>query len=431
MPTYSNYRNDLRQLIAATLAAADPYAAVQRHITRAGNHIEIGGRPVQAARIFLVAVGKAALPMAAAATAALGDRIQGGIAIAKRDGAGAAISLAPPLRTFFAAHPVSDEAGVAATTAVLEMVAEAAAEDVVLCLISGGASALLCQPLIPLVEWQALTESLLASGCTIQEFNTVRKQLDKVKGGGLAAAAAPARCITLILSDVVGNPVDIIGSGPTVTDSHTAADAAAILQRYGVENAAAKAALRAREGEQSMVLPTMPLIVGDVRTAAEAACKRAAALGFSPLLLTSHLEGEAREVGRFAAALAKDMPAQSCWLLGGETTVTMRGTGFGGRNQEVALAAAIAAEGVSNIAIASFATDGDDGPTQAAGAVVTGETAAVARAAGLSPTADLAQNDSGTFFRTLDQQRTGHPPTLITTGLTGTNVNDLVFILKY
>jgi hydroxypyruvate reductase len=314
---------------------------------------------------------------------------------------------------------------------VIELVKGATAGDLVLCLISGGASALLTRPVIPLADWQEVVDRLLASGCTIQELNGVRKQLDEVKGGGLARMIAPAACVSLILSDVVGNPLDVIGSGPTTPNPESAAAALAVLERYGMREKLPAATWVHVENylmqQMDSVLPAgegvQHVIIGDVRQAAEAAAGAAAEMGFTAQVLTAQLEGEAREVGRVAAALAKDAPVNSCLILGGETTVTLRGDGMGGRNQELALAAAIALDGVPDVALASFATDGDDGPTGAAGAVVTGETAGLAHARQFDPHDYLARNDSYTFFNQLGG--------LIRTGPTGTNVNDLVLILKY
>jgi hydroxypyruvate reductase len=349
---------------------------------------------------------------------------------------------------------------------------------------------------IPLTDWQQVVDGLLACGCTIQELNGVRKQWDEVKGGGLARMIAPAACTSLILSDVVGNPLDVIGSGPTVVNQirgtqgnsgelggtqegidltdgkdhgllqkgskgnkeelggseeeeelpivngqwfpvltgvneEGAMEALAVLRRYRMEEKLPAATWgRIKNYLEQRMEKAAPageavqhVIIGDVRQAAEAAAGAAAEMGFTAQVLTAQLEGEAREVGRVAAALAKDARPNSCLILGGETTVTLRGDGMGGRNQELALAAAIALDGVPGVALASLATDGDDGPTGAAGAVVTGETAGVARAGRLDPHDYLARNDSYTFF----EQVGG----LLRTGPTGTNVNDLVMILKY
>jgi glycerate 2-kinase len=338
-------------------------------------------------------------------------------------------------------HPVSDERSITATETIIEQLSRATANDLVICLISGGTSALLTKPRLPLADWQMLNQALLASGCTIHEFNTVRRQLDAVKGGGLAHFAAPATVISLILSDVVGNDLAVIGSGPTVAVQETAADALAILERYHITNAVETAVwqrivatLEAQQGPQPTMPPVHHHIVGDVRQAALAATEKAEQLGFKAQLLTAYLEGEARTVGRLMAAIAKEMPPGHGFILGGETTVTIRGAGVGGRNQETALAAAIALDGWADTAVACFATDGDDGPTEAAGALITGDTMAYGRQVGLNGRAALDNNDSHTFFSQLDQKcrQAGHNAEhLLQTGPTGTNVNDLVFILRY
>ncbi|MCA9962315.1 MAG: DUF4147 domain-containing protein, partial [Anaerolineales bacterium] len=263
-------------------------------------------------------------------------------------------------------------------------------------------------------------------------------QLDEVKGGGLAQQANPATCVSLILSDVVGNPLHVIGSGPTAHSPETLADAVTVLARYQIGSRLETAVWqRVVQALHKLRLQTPPpdtrthnIIIGDVRQAALAALVKAAQLGFAPQLLTAQLEGEAREVGRFAAAFAKDAPPATCLIMGGETTVTVRGQGKGGRNQEAALAAAIALDGQPNRVIASFATDGEDGPTAAAGAVVTGETVKNGRAHRLNATTYLDKNDSYTYFQQLDsviETANCH----IQTGPSGTNVNDLLFVLTY
>ncbi|VAW36033.1 D-glycerate 2-kinase, partial [hydrothermal vent metagenome] len=306
-------------------------------------------------------------------------------------------------------------------------------------------SALFSQPRLPLDSWQQLNQALLASGCTIQELNSVRRQLDAVKVGGLAQLAAPASVISLILSDVVGNDLAAIGSGPTVATVETPADALEILERYHVGElleTATSACDPSRRSGQAVTqtiqttlkqLPTTALptniidniIVGSIRQAAKAAVTVAQTIGFHTSLLTTQLEGEAREVGKFVAAIAKDAPLNSAIILGGETTVTLRGDGKGGRNLETALSAAISLAGWRNRVIISFATDGDDGSSGTAGAIITGNTMKHQQTA----QQHLNNNDSFTYFAALDaSETTSH---LIQTGPTGTNVNDLLIILHY
>jgi hydroxypyruvate reductase len=444
---FSQHRHHVQCLIEAGLAAADPAAAVSRHLQLNGRILTIGDvtYDVDQGRVVVIAVGKAALAMGAAAAEILGPALTAGILINKRESSapaqrqatddqltqalGQALPQAVKLR--LAGHPVPDQAGVSATAEVIDMLAQTASRDLVLCLISGGASALLTQPILPLEQWQRLVDALLASGCTINELNAVRKRMDRVKGGGLARIAAPAVCVSLILSDVVGNPLDVIGSGPTVANPDPPALAGDILERYRLAERLGPddwAAVSDQLNDLETAIPAEigyghNVIVGDVRQAALAAVEAASELGFDARLLTAHLEGEAREVARVVAALAKDAPPATCLVLGGETTVTLAGQGLGGRNQELALAAAIAIDGWPDCVVASFATDGDDGPTTAAGGLVSGETLTVARRLGLTAQNYLDNNDSYHFL-----EATG---ALLTTGQTGTNVNDLIFVLKY
>ncbi len=452
MPSFSQHREHVEAIVAAAVAAAEPGAAVQANLRRQGNQLEVGRAPqawrfdIGQGRIFVIASGKAAIPMGRAALQALEGEFAEAIFVTKQAEAGlgrryrASVSTGAPVTVFEAGHPVSDETGVRATEAILEMLEETRPDDLVLCLISGGTSALLAQPVLTLAEWQQLTAALLASGCTIHELNGVRKQLDTVKGGGLARAAAPAAVASLILSDVVGNQLDIIGSGPTAPNPQSPGAALSVLHRY---NIAARLApetwqvitdhLTDRHNATSVSRfdehEVVNIVVGDVGTAVEAAAEEARWLGFDARPLTRHLEGEAREAARVIAALAKDAPPSSCLVFGGETTVTVRGDGRGGRNLELALAAALALEGCEKVVLASFASDGEDGDTDAAGAVITGYTTMRAREAGLQPRAALDNNDSYGFFHALSLA--GAPDPLLQPGPTGTNVNDLVLVLRY
>jgi glycerate 2-kinase len=447
-PIFQNYREDVDRMIGAALAAVDPGQAVRRAMRREGRvlHVRAQRFDLERRRVFIVATGKAAVPMAQAAARIVASALTAGVVIGKNSSDGPispqADSEFPQLTIYQAAHPVPDQSSVLATTAVLDMLAETTATDVVLCLISGGSSALLTQPRLPLPDLQVLTQKLLHSGCTINELNCVRTQLDEVKGGGLAQAAFPSACMTLILSDVIGNPLSLIGSGPTIPATSDSAMARAVLQKYGLLTAGIEELLASDLAKNTAVSPPppaqqlrVPYVIGDVREAALGALQEAKWMGFTPQLITYHLEGEAREAGRFAASLAKSMPPGHAYVLGGETTVTIdpaQKPGLGSRNLELALSAAVALESLPNTAIATFATDGDDGPTGTAGAIVTGETIKLAQKVGLNPASALAQHDSGTFFQQLDAATAvHHPPHLTITGPTGTNVNDLIFVLKY
>jgi hydroxypyruvate reductase len=340
-----------------------------------------------------------------------------------------------------AGHPVPDAAGVQATREIVELVEWADERDLVVCVISGGGSALLTLPAegISLEDMRHTTDALLRSGATINEINIVRKRLDAVKGGGLARMAAPARVITLILSDVVGNPLDAIASGPTVPDTSTWADAAEVLDRYALwAHVPAAVARRLRAGAvgdlpdtpkpgDPLFERTQTVVVGSNLLACEAVAEAAAASGLQTLVLSTYVEGEAREAGRVLAGVLREIDASGhplrrpCVVIaGGETTVTVRGQGRGGRNQELALSAAFSLRGVKDVLLASIGTDGNDGPTDAAGAWVDGTTLERAAALGLEPQRFLADNNSYEFFDRLGD--------LIRTGPTNTNVNDLFLL---
>jgi hydroxypyruvate reductase len=333
---------------------------------------------------------------------------------------------------------VPDEAGLAAAAEVESLLSGGRPGDLVLVLVSGGGSALLPAPAegVTLAEKQAVTSLLLASGADIGEMNCVRKHLSRLKGGGMARRAAPARVATLVLSDVVGDPLDVIASGPTVPDPTTFADALEVLRRRGIaERVPPAVRARLEAGARGEIPETpkpgdpalrggLPALVGTNRIAVAAAARRARALGFRPLVLSTTVTGEARDVAAVLAAVAREargsgQPAAPpcCLLSGGEPTVTLRGKGKGGRNQELALAAALALEGIPGVALLSAGTDGSDGPTDAAGAICDGATAARARAAGLDPRRHLEENDAYPLFAALGD--------LVVTGPTQTNVMDL------
>jgi hydroxypyruvate reductase len=438
--------DSVARILAAALQAVDPEAAVHAHLQRAGDRLTIAGRTYALAdfrRVLVVGAGKAGLPMAQAAVEVLGERVSGGCMIVKEGHAGGAARVGP-IQIIEAGHPLPDERGVQGAGRMAALLADTTAQDLVLCLISGGGSALLTLPAdgLALADLRSLTDALLTCGATINEINTLRKHLDRVKGGGLARLAAPARVAALILSDVVGNPLDIIASGPTVPDPGTYNEAWAVLERYGILGEAPRAVRehlqRGREGK----LPESPkpgdplfddvhnLLVGSNLQAAEAALAQARIEGFQPLLLTTYLQGEAREAGRALAAVARQVAADgrplsrpACLVAGGETTVTLRGDGLGGRNQELALGAVADLAGLPQVALVTLATDGGDGPTDAAGAVVTGETLARAQALGLDPAGHLARNDAYRFFDPLGD--------LLKPGPTQTNVNDLAFVFAF
>ncbi len=427
-------------VLGAALDAVDPAAAIRRAVQREGNTLRIaaaGYDLAQIRRVLVIGGGKAGAPMASALESILGNRVTAGSINVK-------YGYTAPTRQIAlheAGHPVPDEEGVAGTRAMVELLRGCRADDLVLCLISGGGSALMPLPVegVTLEDMQALTGALLRSGAPIQAINAVRKHLSQIAGGQLARLVAPARVVSLILSDVVGNPLDVIASGPTVPDTTTFGDAQAVIAQYGIA-AAVPEAIRHHlaEGADGRV-PETPkagdpvftrvqnVIVADNALAAQAAAERAEALGFHALLLSTYVEGEAREVARVVAALGKEIaaagrpvPRPACLILGGETTVTVRGRGKGGRNQELALAAALVVQGMPSVVIASLGTDGTDGPTDAAGGLVDGTTVARGQALGLSAWAALDQNDAYPYLERVDD--------LLVTGPTNTNVNDLIAV---
>jgi glycerate 2-kinase len=403
-------RTQARQIFNAALKAADPKAAVLAHLS--------ADEPLlrRAKRIFLLGAGKASAPMAQAVEKICGRRIAAGCIVVK-DGHTAPLRYTEIRES---GHPVPDERGVAAAQRIAELARAATAEDLVICCISGGASALmpLPSPGVTLAEKQAVTRQLLASGANIHEINAVRKHLSAIKGGQLAQLAAPAPVLTLILSDVIGDDLSTIGSGPTAPDPSTLADVAAIFQRYGITHP-----LPGHETPKKLS-NVSNRIVGSNAQSIRAAAAKAKELGYKPLILSTTIEGETRDIARMHVAIAREclrsgQPAKPpvCILSGGETTVTLRGSGKGGRNQEFALAAALDLVDEPRILVLSAGTDGTDGPTDAAGAYATAATAKNLRAA----RAALDANDSYPYL-----QSTGD---LLITGPTRTNVMDIRILL--
>ena len=436
-------RRQVVRVMEAALRAVDPARAVAEHLRREGDALWVADRRYDLAafrHVYVVGAGKAGAPMAQAAEEILGDRIRAGALNVKYG------YTLPTRRVTLheAGHPIPDEAGLAGARRIGALLEGAGEDDLVLCLISGGGSALMTLPAEPLTlgEMQALTDALLRAGATINEMNTLRKHLETMKGGGLARLAHPARVVSLILSDVVGNPLDVIASGPTVPDTSTFADALAILERFDLLGETPPAIVRRlRAGAAGEVADTpkpgdplferaQNVIVASNDIAARAAQREAETLGLQTLLLSTYIEGEAREVAKVLVGVAREVrhsgapiAAPACIVAGGETTVTIRGEGRGGRNQEMALMAALRLDGMEDVAIACLATDGSDGPTDASGALADGETVSRARALGLDPWDHLRRNDSYHFFLPLGD--------LLMTGPTNTNVNDLTFVFVW
>jgi glycerate 2-kinase len=389
-------------------------------------------------RVIVTGAGKASAAMAAAVEEALGERVSGGV-VAVKDGHLAATRR---VRLLEAGHPVPDERGAAAAREIIALARSAGADDLVLVLISGGGSALTPAPVPPvtLADKQVVTRLLLMAGATINQLNTVRKHLSAMKGGQLARAAAPARVHALLLSDVIGDPIDVIASGPTAPDGSTFADALAILDRFGLRGSVPGAVGdRLERGARGAIAETPkrddPLfrrvtnaVIGNNALVVEAAATRAAQLGFRPHVLTRSLEGEARLVARDWVALARRIRAgegpvapPACVIAGGETTVTVRGRGTGGRCQEFTLAAALEMEGLPDVVMLAAGTDGTDGPTTAAGALADGASARRAREGHDDPAARLADNDAHAVLAALGD--------LIVTGPTNTNLLDLYLLV--
>lgn len=414
------------RVLNAALQAVEPEQAVRRALERHPGWL----RPAPGGKIVLLAVGKAALGMARAAV----EKIPlSGLVIPKAGPSFSALSL-PGLEILPAAHPVPDERSLLAGQKALRLAQSLRQGDLLLCLISGGGSALMTLPRLGLKlgDLQTLTRALLACGARIDEINTLRRHLDQVKGGGLARAAFPARTLSLILSDVVGSPLEAIASGPTAPDPSTREQAFAILEKYGLrESLPANLVWALRQSPetpkpgQALFESVSNRLVGSNSLALRAALRQARAEGWQALSLGSAWQGEARLLGprlahHFRLALRR-LPRPFCLAAGGEATVTLRGSGRGGRNLEVALSALPWLAGLENVWFITLATDGEDGSTSAAGAWVTGETARRAQALGLRPAEFLQNNDSYAFFSALGA--------LLQPGPTGTNVNDLTLML--
>jgi glycerate 2-kinase len=421
-PVFNQHRLHFDVLRASALQAVDPAVAVRRLFSALDF--------ADAKQVFVVGAGKAGIAMTESVTDVLGDRLTAGVVSVP----------VPPTRsreriTYIAGgHPIPTQDSIAAGQAVADLLAQTTVGDLVIALISGGGSALLelPQPGFSLADLQKTTDALLKCGAAIHEINCIRTRLSQLKGGGLARLAYPARVLGLILSDVVGNALDVVASGPTVPLASSTAEARAIVDKYHLQSVLPVAVLECLNQQTSEINNAFPSpwavenrLIACNRLAGEAAAAAAKELGFESFFLADDWQGEAHEVGgRFAQLLIeKAGHGPKCYVVGGETTVTVRGNGKGGRNQEAALAAAIAVAGRPNIALAAFATDGVDGPTDAAGAVVAGDTVKRAGLLGLDPRQYLDANNAYPFFSALGD--------LIITGPTGTNVNDLLFGLLY
>ncbi len=433
-----NRRALIDELIHAAVASVQPDNFIPQVVKVEGSSAVIGGTACDFSsfdRVYTAAVGKAAVGMTEALDRLIGDHITEGIVLAKH--IPERTSLPAKYRVMNGGHPVPTEDSVRGAKAVLELLSRAGADDLVIFLISGGGSALMTAPIngIDLTTYQRFNSQILACGADIKEFNTLRKHLDAVKGGRLAQAAAPAKQITIILSDVVGSPVDIIASGPTVPDPGTFADAARIIGKYsGGTEFPTEIVDTIRLGCEGKLPETLKaedpafaaseiILAAENRTAAYAAARKGRELGLDAQVINTRVTGEASQIGALLPSFLSEMKRPGLLVFGGETTVHIHGKGLGGRNLETALGAVRGMAEYPDCALVTLATDGEDGPTDAAGAVVTADTLTNALAAGLVPEEFLKNNDSYHFF----EQAGG----LLRPGSTGTNVNDLTFLLAF
>ena len=402
-------RHDADAIVRASIQAVLPDEAIRRALA------EFRPGP---GRTLLVAAGKAAWQMAKAAVDTLGQ-VDGGVVVTKYDHVKGAI---PGVDCYEAGHPVPDNGSFFATARALELVQGLTADDTVLFLLSGGGSALFEQPFVSGEELQDITRQLLACGADIVEMNTIRKRLSRVKGGRFAQACAPANVFAVVLSDILGDPLDMIASGPACPDASTCRQALAIAEKYGLKLSDEARRLLTVETPKTLDNVTTR-ITGSVRELCAAAAVQCRALGYEPMLLTDQLCCEAREAGSFLASVLRTHAGDGrrlAFLAGGETVVHLTGKGLGGRNQELALAAAPGIAGL-NAAVFSVGSDGTDGPTDAAGGYVDGDTNAALQAAGLDVFEVLKQNDAYHALKAVDG--------LLVTGPTGTNVNDVAVAL--
>lgn len=403
-------RQHANQIVKQSIAAVLPDVAVKRALKN---------RDFGNGKVILVAIGKAGWQMAKAASEELGERIDAGIVVTKYGHSKGEIA---DFQIVEAGHPLPDKNSFCGTQMALDLVGDLSAQDTVLFLISGGGSALFENPLIPVEELMELTEKLLASGADITEINTIRKRVSAVKGGRFAAACEPAKVYSIVLSDIIGDPLDMIASGPAYPDSSTGEDAKQILKKYGIRLTPATRQIIAKETPKEL-MNVETVVTGSVRELCAAAAKAADELGYEPHLLTDCLACEAREAGSFLASMAKthqDVKKSVALIAGGETVVHLRGAGLGGRNQEIALSAALGIVGLQDTAIFSVGSDGTDGPTDAAGGFADGETIGEKLSKREAEDA-LIDNDA---YHAL--QKVGG---LIITGATGTNVNDVSVVL--
>ena len=442
-PSTRRARKIALDAVEKALNAVNPKNLIRSRIVLGGDVLKIDKRELDLSdfgSIFIVGGGKASGSMGEALEEILGDRIETGVIVVPRGTSGKYET--SRIEIHEASHPIPGVDSVEGAGKIMKIAEDAGEMDLILCLISGGGSSLMAMPRreVSLDDKKHVTQMLLRSGATINEINAIRKHISEFKGGMLAKKAYPANLISLILSDVIGDNLDVIASGPTVPDTSTYQDAIAVLKRYGLWETIPKSVKKVLlDGVEGLISETPKrgdkvfekvhnIIIGNNRLATTAAAQDLRRYGINTIFLTSFLEGEARDVGLMLAALALEISASgnpaarpAAMVLGGETTVTVVGNGIGGRNQEIALSAAMKIDGLDGVVVASASTDGIDGPTDAAGAVVDGGTMARAWELGLNALDCLRNNDSYSFFSKMGD--------LIVTGPTGTNVNDLSVVV--
>ncbi|MBC8509957.1 MAG: glycerate kinase [Chloroflexi bacterium] len=442
----SSHGERIARILTAAINAVDPANAVAKHLKYHDDQLIVGSESYDleaVQHVFLLGIGKASLPMAQAASQILGDRLTKSILITKSQRSQLSIDNSQ-FTIICSSHPIPDERSIEGAQRIIELLQTTTPDDLVIFLISGGGSALLTAPVpeVSLADLQILNKLLLACGADIHHINTIRKHISQVKGGNLARLAYPAQVISLILSDVIGDPLDVIASGPTVPDPTTFADALDVIEKYKLAqdmpasilaylwSGAAGEILETPKEDDPILKRTQNIIVGNNLKAARAARDCAQREGFHALLLTTRLKGEARQIGPLMASIAHQInstgdpvPRPACIIAGGETTVTLQGNGLGGRNQELALSAVEELAGLTDVFLISLATDGEDGPTDAAGAVVSGNTLSQANHRGLNHAEFLSRNAAYDFFDPLGD--------LLKPGATMTNVNDLSFIFAF
>jgi glycerate 2-kinase len=439
-------RSVVLKILNSALEAAHPRKSIHRYVKRNGSHITIGQQVYvlsQYRKIIVVGIGKAVLEMARGLTDIIGKEISEGILVTKHIDPNIDDFYLYGIKIFSGDHPIPSERSVVAAHEIMRIVEQATAEDLVICLISGGGSALVTLPeeSISLHDMQQVTEMLLKCGSDINEVNHVRKKLDRIKGGGLALQAAPAKVVALILSDVIGSDPAIIASGPTVVAGNQNDDPVpSIIKKYNLEDRLPDSVRKLLAGGfgkhsravniESQSAQVYNVIISNNYIAAKASTLMAEREGYNSMLVSTYLRGEARHVGRMLAGILSQVaetgdPIQrpACLVFGGETTVTLKGDGKGGRNLELALGSVMDIKDLVDVALITFATDGEDGVTDAAGALVTGETRNRGELLGLDENEYLHRNDSFHYFKALGN--------IISCGPTGTNVNDLVFLFAF